>query len=166
MTEIKAMAYVNGGVLKHVLPEKLKAEIKQLKDGEYNIIIKRHGRRSSPQNRYLWGVVIAMITAHLKSYGNDVDEETVHEILKLKFNPHHIKDTEGTVIETVGGSTAEMSKWEMMEYLDKIIAWALNNLGLNIPPPTSYDLADMETEPKKELTEVRGQYGIEYQPKD
>lgn len=48
---------------------------------------RKGSKRSLPQNAYYWGVVIREIAIRLHDLGHqDVDDETVHEIMKLKFN--------------------------------------------------------------------------------
>lgn len=101
--------------------------------------IKRKGKRSEKQNRYYWGVVIRMLTAEFRRLGNDVDDRMVHETCTKKFAPVYIYGEGGEVLETVGSSTALMNRDEMIQYIDRIVFWCQEKLGLSIPAPTSIE---------------------------
>jgi hypothetical protein len=59
--------------------------------------------------------------------------EDIHTMLKLKFIPVILRDGD-VLIATLPGSTAELNKSEMMEYLDQVIQWAQDTLEISIPP--------------------------------
>jgi hypothetical protein len=139
------------GSIKVLFGQKFRQELMQMKDGEYWLVLKRKGKRSSQQNRYMWGVVISMITSHLIHLGNDVNDEVVHEWLKLKFNPQYLYGENGEVLDTLPGSTADMNLEQMIAYLDKIIAWAWHQFKLHIPPPDEIQMAEIREMTQKNV---------------
>lgn len=84
--------------------------------------------RSTPQNRYLWGVVYELLSAHT---GYTTDE--IHEICKHKFLKAFI-EIAGEEIE-ITKSTTSLTTVEMENYLTKIREWASIHLQLSIPEP-------------------------------
>jgi hypothetical protein len=104
--------------------------------------------RTARQNRYYFGVVVYMIRDRLEELGyrkSDVDEsgipckltnDDVHEMLKRMFNRADVFHPDGTIIGTTVKSTKELSTREMNDYLSQVIAWAAQDLELEIPDPT------------------------------
>ena len=127
--------HITGGVLSIQNRQRFLAEVACLKDGLYELTLKKKARRSNQQNRYYWGVIIFEINHRLKQLGNDFDSETVHEFLKDKFNKMGIIGEGGELIGTVGGSTAKLNKEDFGIYIDKIIDWAKQFLDITIPLP-------------------------------
>jgi hypothetical protein len=103
-----------------------------------NIVIKferKGSKRSAPQNRYYFGVVVKEITIRLRELGHTwVNDEDVHELLKSKFNYEHIVGEGGEVLE-LGKSTTTLTKTQFAEYVDKIRMWASDFLSIQIPGP-------------------------------
>lgn len=92
-------------------------------------------KRSDPQNRYYWGVVIKEIAIRLRDLGNDwLSDEDVHDLMKLKFNGEKIAGEGGEVLE-IPKSTANLTKTQFMEYMETVRAWAADFLGICIPDP-------------------------------
>jgi len=125
------------GILNIPNRKRLQSDLLSFAGCTVELTIKKKNRRSSPQNRYYFGVVVAEIRARLNELGNDLTPEQVHEILKYKFNPLNIVGEGGEIIDSLGGSTAEMNKEEFGVYLDKIFVWALEFLNITIPAPDS-----------------------------
>lgn len=103
-----------------------------------NIVIKferKGSKRSSPQNRYYHGVVIKEITLRLRELGHTwINDEDVHELMKLKFNYEQVVSEHGEVLE-LPKSTATLTKTQFAEYVDKIRMWAADFLSISIPGP-------------------------------
>lgn len=103
-----------------------------------NVVIKferKGSKRSSPQNRYYWGVVIREITIRLRELGHQwLNDEDVHDMMKLKFNHEQIVSEEGEVLELPKSTTA-LTKTQFAEYVDNIRMWAAGFLGIDIPDP-------------------------------
>lgn len=102
-------------------------------------IERKKKKRSSPQNRFYWGVVVPIIQHGLLDAGWGriaCSKDSVHELLKSKFLPSRevANQKTGEVME-MPGSTAECTTVEMMEYIDEITAFAAEFLGVHIPAP-------------------------------
>ena len=84
-------------------------------------------QRSEKQNKYYWGVVIAML-------GNDFgyDSEEMHEALKFMFLK---KEGKLTTVK----STASLTTTEFEVYLDKVKRWASQEYNIVIPDPNEVD---------------------------
>lgn len=81
--------------------------------------------RSTPQNRYYWGVVVEILSEHI-----GFSPEEMHEILKHKFlNP----------FEKMGykiyPNTTQLTTVEFKNYIEKIQRWAAQELQCVIPDP-------------------------------
>jgi hypothetical protein len=103
-----------------------------------NVVIKferKGSKRSSPQNRYYWGIVIKEITLRLRELGHQwITDEDVHDMMKLKFNYEQIVSEQGEVLE-LPKSTSTLTKTQFAEYVDNIRMWASGFLSINIPDP-------------------------------
>lgn len=99
-------------------------------------IRKKKKHRSSPQNRYYWGVVIEMIRAGMKDMGDMVTPEQVHEFLKWRFlRFSKVDENTGEVLYEYAGSTADLKTVEFSEYVEKCCQFAAEMLGVSIPLP-------------------------------
>lgn len=101
----------------------------QTLEGEVSIAVqKRKRHRSNPQNRYMWGVVIKLISDH-----TGFTPTETHEVLKAKFLKTHVKfnDREYEVIR----STTSLNTLQFELYLAQIREWASLDLSLSIPDP-------------------------------
>lgn len=137
MATIKQYGFVENGTLKLLNRKRFTEELRQLKDCDVQIIVKRKGKASDAQRRYYFGVVIKEITVFLRDKGNDVDEELVHEMLKLKFNKQCVFGEGGEVIGEVPGTTTDHNIEERIEYINSCVQWAEETLGLVIPEPNT-----------------------------
>lgn len=137
MRKVEAFGYIESGQLKITGRKRLDMALKAMPDMDVEIIIKKRGKATDAQRRYYFGVVVKEITARLKEMGNDVDEELTHEFLKLEFNKNYLRDEDGTVIGTVGGTTTEQNIEERAEFIERCIRWAAETLELSIPAPNS-----------------------------
>jgi hypothetical protein len=98
------------------------------------VVRKRRKPRSDPQNRYYWGVVVAM----LADYTGYTTEE-MHEALKWKFlrkpsDDHRLPDTVR--------STAELTTVEFERYCSDVRQWASEELTFSIPEPNEVEYAE------------------------
>lgn len=88
------------------------------------------------QYGYWFGVLVKEFTAILHDLGNYLTEDDAHDMLKLKFNPVHVVDKDGVIIETVGGSTKKLGA---LEFFDVMVQparqWILDFFGVDIPEP-------------------------------
>jgi hypothetical protein len=97
---------------------------------EVTVYVELHKRkRSTYQNRYLWGVVYALIA---ETTGYSVNE--VHTWAKRKFLP--VKDIRiGNVVVKDSKSTTDLGVGEMVEYTEAIRSFAESTLDCHIPTP-------------------------------
>lgn len=93
---------------------------------------KRGSRRSTQQNRYYFGVVVAEVKLGLLNIGYDATPEEVHYFLKTKFNPIQIPGIGGEALE-MPGTTTQLTKSGFSDYIEKIAQWAAEYLGVTIP---------------------------------
>ena len=117
---------------------KMRKEAQHFAGKEIEVTIQRKKRkRTDPQNRYYWGVVVEMIRAGIKDMTADaLTADQVHELLKLKFNRvQKVDEDTGEVLYEYTGSTAKMKTVEFMEYIEKCCQFAAEYLGVEIPLP-------------------------------
>lgn len=108
----------------------------QFPDCDVVLILKKAGKRSNPQNRYYWGVLIEEVRIEFERRGDRYTPEEIHEGLKAKFNPKVTVDEEtAEAIFITGETTTEMNKEEFSSYIDRIIEWASKSLNIVIPLP-------------------------------
>lgn len=99
------------------------------------IKIERRGvKRSTQQNRYLWGIVYEEVRLGFLNIGYEMTADEVHFFLKEKFNPVTVENKDGVVIE-MPGSTTQMTKTQFSEYIEKIARFAAEYLSIKIPAP-------------------------------
>lgn len=126
------------------LPKRMRSEMaKAFKGKRIEVTVKqRYKQRSSPQNRYYWGVLIPSILLAFIDLGNDLQQdnpehlEMVHGFLKDKFlhNGIEIANAQGEV-EQLPPSTTRLSTIEQEEYHEDIRRWAAEFLNVVIPLP-------------------------------
>ena len=92
-------------------------------------------RRSTSANAYYWGVVVKSVTALFREHGNYLDDEEIHEFLKLRVGKlaQVIVLPDGEVVKGLG-STAKLTTSEFASYIMQIKAWGAE-YGLQIPDP-------------------------------
>jgi hypothetical protein len=93
-------------------------------------------RRSNPQNSFYHGVVIPIMQQCLKDAGYLMTNESVHDMLKLRFLKESILVNEQTAeyIERIK-STTELTTTEFAEYLLDIQKFAIEYFNTEIPDP-------------------------------
>ncbi len=116
---------------------KILKEVQAFAGSDVEVTIrKKKKHRSSPQNRYYWGVVIEMIRAGMKDMGDMVTPEQVHEFLKWRFlRFSKVDENTGEVLYEYAGSTADLKTVEFSEYVEKCCQFAAEMLGVSIPLP-------------------------------
>lgn len=88
--------------------------------------------RSEQQNRYYWGVVVAMIADEL-GY-NPWERQEVHNALKLA-----VRGGLGDKRLQVPVSTSTMNTLEFSEYVEDCRRWSALHLNINIPDPNQIE---------------------------
>lgn len=122
----------------------MRAEIaKAFKGKRIEVAVKqRYKQRSSPQNRYYWGVLVPSVLLAFVDLGNDLQQDNqehldmVHDFLKRKFltNGLEVVNAQGEV-EQLPPSTTRLSTIEQEEYHETIRRWAAEFLNIVIPLP-------------------------------
>lgn len=138
--KLSYMAQVRDGKL-HIPAlrrQQMAVDVAKLKEGRYvEIELRPMPRRSDRQSGYYWSVVVPEITDALKALGHETDHDTTHELLKSKFNSRPICNADGEVIGELPQTTTRLNITEFSEYIERIVRWAAQFLGLVIPPPNS-----------------------------
>lgn len=138
--ELEYIASVDeSGNIKIPQRKKLNKEIKENFSGKQVTIIFKEYKKSRRHafNRFYWGLVIRPILNGLRDAGyqtDEIDEESVHNYLKNRFLIKKISNEEGEFLE-IQGSTRKMSNTQMLEYLEAVIQWTAEFLGIIISFP-------------------------------
>ena len=106
-----------------------------LKDGKYLIEISGADKRSNPQNRYYFGIVVPLIQKGIKDLGTELTKDEVHEFLKARFNISEVVNQETGEAISVPISTTRLNKEQFGEYIDRIQKFAAEFLNIEIPDP-------------------------------
>lgn len=107
---------------------KLKTHLLKLKGLTVEVTVERRRKiRSNEQNAYYHGVVLKLIADEC-GYRGEAELEGLHEELKRMFLP---KSGRLNIVK----STASLSTVEFSEYIEKVRAWAAEELGIYIPDP-------------------------------
>jgi len=113
---------------------KLFDTLKMLKKEPYVVTIeKKKDKRSLNANAYYW-VLISLLE---KETGQDCD--SLHDYFKTKFLPKQkivFKET-GEESE-VQGSTSKLDSFNFFEYVDRIRAFAIQELNIYLPTPDEH----------------------------
>ena len=133
MTTIETFGKIEGGKLTLHNRKRFEQDLSECKDCEIILTVKKRGRRTSAQNRYLFGIVYTECKIRFQELGYRKTVDEVHIFFKRLFLPENILDQHGTVIGQWEGSTTELNKTEFSEYIERIREWAADNLEINIP---------------------------------
>jgi hypothetical protein len=86
-------------------------------------------RRSDPQNRYYWGIVVPMVGEAI----GESDAEAVHDMLKVELNYEILVVGDKEI--RVPKSTAKLDTMEFKQYVERVQRWGSEFLSLYIPGP-------------------------------
>lgn len=100
-------------------PELFNEDLKHFEGKQFRMILTNDKKRSNGQNKYWWAVIVKNIADWLRSYGNDVTDEDVHEFLKMKYLGKKEVVINGKTFERYK-STTELTTFEFSELKDKI----------------------------------------------
>jgi len=90
-------------------------------------------KHTDPQRKYYFAVIVEMVYAAIRNLGNEVYRDDVHEFLKNKFLTKDLMGKGGEILGIYSPSLSRLSKEAMMDYIDAIIRWSAEFLGLVIP---------------------------------
>lgn len=120
-------------------PHEFKSAVGHLEDKEVMLTIaEKRKPRSEQENRYYWGVVVAILSEEL-----GLIPEQTHDIIKNKFLLNHRVKTEfGKVVWAVAypRSTSTLSTSEFEDLMAKVRMWAQTELNIYIPLPHEVDI--------------------------
>lgn len=111
----------------------------QLKDGTYKLEATSFGNRSLSANGYYWMILTDYVQPGLYDTGwrEIKTKDDAHFFVANLFLKQRIVNEEtGEVIERIK-STSGLSVKEFGEYLEQIIQWSAEYLGVVIPEPNS-----------------------------
>ncbi len=112
-------------------PTQFVVRLASLEGKRVEVIVRRETKtRSNQQNRYLWGIVYAII-----SDSTGYDPEQVHDAMKIKFASKHLEN-DLTITERI----SKMDTVRMTQYIDDIKRWASEFLNCYIPDAGEVDL--------------------------
>lgn len=96
---------------------------------------RKKGQRSLDQNAYYWGVVLPHAAKGISEcWGEDINSEEAHFFFKREFlSKPLVHRTTGELKGYTEGSTASLDTAEFGKYLDKIIKFSAEQLGVEIP---------------------------------
>lgn len=104
-------------------------------------IEQKRKKRTNSQNAYYWGVCIPLIQEAMNDLGNEFTKEETHEFLKARFNYKEIELKDGYFFD-MPISTSKLNTIQFNEYIETIIRFAADMLGVIIPPPNEQLLID------------------------
>lgn len=121
----------------------LKKTFDELPDGKYSLEVKIINRRSLNQNDYFHSIMLEYILAGLRDAGftevkTKDDAKTVVKSLFLSS-----ERTIGEVTIKSIKKTSALSKAEFSEFIDNIMIWSSDYLGINIPEAESQSKINM-----------------------
>lgn len=96
-------------------------------------------RRSIQQNRYYWGIVIPFFQSQLKNLGYKLEPDEMHDYLKIKFNGREIYDVESNEAIKVPQSTAQLSKQEFNEFIERIDKFSIEYFNSPLPSKDGFN---------------------------
>ena len=121
------IANIKDGLITKRFQESIDRYLLAIKDGPARITIEKYRpKRTDPQNRYYWSVVVGTVAQHC---GYTDDE--AHEALKWLFLRKRSEDGKPATVR----STAKLNTQEFEEYLESIKRWAATELQIYIPDP-------------------------------
>ena len=138
MANITAFGSVSEtGILSLNNRKRLQTDLLKFKGCTVEITIKKKNKRSTPQNSYYRGVVVEEVRHGLLEIGYQMTNDETHEFLKQKFNNVEVVNKKGISIE-MPRSTTELNVSEFSEYVEKIVRFAAEYLGVYVPAPNEH----------------------------
>lgn len=126
--------YINITPAENSAVKRVEAFVRSLPSGRW-VIKATKGQRSTQANAYLHGIVLPMILDALRDRGYDLSGiEDVKQILKQLFLK--VKSVEGKEDDfPITRNTSDLTKEEFSFFLDQVIRFASEKLGIVIPDP-------------------------------
>lgn len=105
--------------------------------GKNRVTVKRlRARRTNPQNRMYWGLVVASLVKYLAEQGESYTAEEVHHIFGAKFLRVSVIDRRtGEVVGETIRSTTKLSIEEFSSFIEQCVAWLADMFDIVCPMP-------------------------------
>jgi hypothetical protein len=115
--------------------------IKNLAPGMYRIPLERcKDQRSLSQNAYMWGVVLPYVAKGMTdAWGEKIDVNQAKAAMQKQFLTRPICDQNGEVKAEYIVGTSELSTAEFATFIDQVIQFAADMLGVAVPPASQYE---------------------------
>lgn len=123
-------------IISEVVDGRIKKKL-DVPDGKYVIELSAPNKRSNPQNRYYWGLVVPLVQMGIKELGTEITKEECHELLKARFNTEELVNTETGECIKLPRSTTNLNKEQFSDYISKIQQFASEFLNVVIPDPST-----------------------------
>ena len=99
-------------------------------------VVKKSRKRTNPQNRYYWGVIVLYWSELLtQEHGEQVTTAQTHEFLKSNFNFYEIVNKDTGEVLRLPKSTTENKTFEMEEFHKVCREKAFEFFNVVIPLP-------------------------------
>lgn len=131
------LANVIGGKIVNALDAR--KVFSSLKDGYYIIRIVNKNQRSLEQNAYFHAIVLPILFEGFRAAGYDdvTDPDDAKQAVKNLFAKKWLKGSNGMSLESVQ-DTHKMTTVEFSEFIDRVIKFGAEFLGVQIPYPNEH----------------------------
>lgn len=126
----------------------VKTAFNTLADGKYKVEINEFKERSNPQNRYYWKVIVPTVKDGLRHNGWDEIKSNyeAHEYLKHTFLRRVVYNEATNKKIELPGTTTNLSTKEFNDFIEAVVKWGVEFLGLQIPFPNEAMIAHWDNE--------------------
>lgn len=114
----------------------LAIELEQFGNHSVRFVIEPLNKRSSQQNRYLHLLFTIFQKELNETTGNQFTMEEIKDLCKCKFLTTDVvnEETAEVIGQRIRG-TSELTKTEMMAFVEQVIAWAADMFHITLPYP-------------------------------
>lgn len=126
---------------------RLWAALRKCAGGVFRITIKRNRkRRTNPQNRYYFGVIVSMFSEYMREQGEPLTTDQAHHMLAGMFLRMTVMNpkTHLPMGDTVR-STTELTTEEFAVYIEHCVCWMADFLDIVVPSPGEHDVDHIQT---------------------
>tara|TARA_Y100000310_G_scaffold341856_1_gene442479 strand:+ start:2030 stop:2491 length:462 start_codon:yes stop_codon:yes gene_type:complete len=125
---------IENGELKLYNVNLFKEIVRQSNDAKIELVLKVVvDKRTTEQNSYYWGALIAPIKQGLKDlWGEEVSLQETHDLLRNRFCSSERWNDKTAEYIKIPKSTTELSTVEFSEYCEKCRLFALEELSIDI----------------------------------
>lgn len=133
--EVLAFGNIKDGVLSIANRKAFMSELAQMKNGNVTIKVSRKNQRSLQQNAYLH-LLFTIFKNELNQLGNEFTMLEVKDLCKAKYLTVDVVNiSTGECIGQRVKGTHELTKIEMMQFVDDVIRWAADFFHIILPYP-------------------------------